>query len=323
MTRAAQIAFVFILLLTAAAGGLVWYGWRPAFDPIAPPDRAAFDERVIARGRELAAIGNCNVCHTAAGGRAFAGGRAIQTSFGTIYSTNITPDGETGIGTWSEAAFIRSMRDGVGRDGRHLYPAFPYDHFTRVTDEDNRALYAYVMTRAPVRVMTPRNELYFPLDLRIVLAAWKLLFFRPGPVARDPARGADWNHGAYLVEGLAHCGACHTPRNLFGAEIADRSLAGGEADGWFAYALDESSPAPVPWDAPALHAYLRRGWHELHGVARGPMAPVATNLGTVPDADVAAIAIYVASRMREPGPERAAQGRAARERARADRKRHV
>ncbi|MFC7399023.1 c-type cytochrome [Chelatococcus sp. GCM10030263] len=296
---------VIVLGIAIAAFAVIW---RPAIDPIERPAPESFDKGLVARGAELAAIGNCSVCHTAPRGQPFAGGLPLPTPFGTIYSTNITPDPDTGIGRWSEAAFTRAMREGLDREGRHLYPAFPYDHFTHVTDEDNRALYAFFMTREPVKAEAPQNGLPFPLNIRAMVAGWKLLYFRPGPLEPDATKDTAWNRGAYLVEGLGHCGACHTPRNLLGAEKSGDAYAGGEAEGWHAYALDANSPAPVPWDVEALHAYLRQGWHPLHGVARGPMAPVTANLASVPDADVQAIATYVASLMGETAPERRQRG---------------
>src|SRR3984893_14657492 len=150
--------------------------WQPAVDPITPPHRATFDPGLVRQDEKLPALGNCKLGHTAPGGKIFAGGRALTTPFGTIYSTNITPDPEIGMGAWSQAAFQRSMREGVDRAGRHLYPAFPYDHFTFVTDDDNKALYAYLISREPVRSLAPVNELRFPFNMRIMLAGWKLLF---------------------------------------------------------------------------------------------------------------------------------------------------
>ena len=232
----------------------------------------------------------------------------VPTPFGTIYSSNITPDAETGIGRWSEAAFRRAMRSGVDRDGQHLYPTFPYDHFTNVSDEDDRALYAYLMTRQPVRAPARENQLSFPLDQRVVIAGWKLLFLRRGTYQPDSTKSAEWNRGAYLVEGLAHCGACHTPRNALGAERASAPFAGGDVDNWHAYAINAQSPAPVPWDADALFAYLRDGWHPDHGVARGPMAEVVSNLSSVPDSDVRAIATYMAGVFGAPTPDRKRRG---------------
>ena len=240
---------------------------------------------------------------------AFSGGLAVPTPFGTVYSTNITPDTKTGIGLWTEEAFQRAMREGVDRQGNHLYPAFPYDHFTWIGADDNRALYAFLMTRQPVSVEAPDNELTFPLEFRPLLAGWKLLFFREGGRAPEPSRGEAWNRGRYLAEGLAHCGACHTPRNALGAEDPDRHYSGGESEGWQAYAIDANSRAPIPWNEESLAFYLRNGWHEAHGVSRGPMAEVTGNLAQLPDEDIAAIATYVASLMGEPAPERVARAK--------------
>lgn len=276
------------------------FAWRSAIDPISPPAAASFDNALVVKGASLAAIGDCGVCHTSKGGEVLAGGLPLPTPFGTIYSTNITPDPDSGIGRWSEAAFTRAMREGVDRDGRHLYPAFPYDHFTKVSDDDNRALYAYLMTRKPVHAEAPANELPFPINIRMVVAAWNLLFLRAGPYRPDTEHTAEWNRGAYLVEGLGHCGACHTPRNIFGAEKTHQVFAGGEAEGWTAYALNAASPAPIPWTADNLAHYLGNGWEAHHGVARGPMAPVAANLASVSKDDSKAIATYLASVLGDP-----------------------
>ena len=279
----------------AGAGALI-YAWHSAIDAIAPPAASSFDPAIVRRGAELALIGDCKTCHTAPGGRVFAGGLAMPTPFGTIYSTNITPEPETGIGSWSEAAFKRAMREGVDRSGRHLYPAFPYDHFTLTTDDDIKALYAFFMTRDPVKATAPANALPFPINVRLVLAGWKLLFLRERRLDPDPSRDEVWNRGRYLVEGLGHCGACHTPRNLMGAEEKIyRAFQGGEAEGWRAYALGAASQSPIPWNEAALGQYLSQGFHPLHGVARGPMAPVTDNLEGVSRQDVAAIAHYIAS----------------------------
>jgi mono/diheme cytochrome c family protein len=295
-------------LVAAGAAAAYAIAWRPAIAGVDPPAPQTFDAALVRRGRDLAAIGNCSNCHTARGGKDFAGGHPVPTPFGTIYSSNITPDAETGIGRWPEAAFRRAMRSGVDRSGRHLYPTFPYDHFTKVSDEDDRALYAYLMTRQPVRAPARANQLSFPLDQRFMVAGWKLLFLRDGTYQPDSTKSAEWNRGAYLVEGLAHCGACHTPRNALGAERASAQFAGGEADNWNAYAINAQSRAPVPWDADTLFAYLRQGWHPDHGVARGPMAEVVSNLSDVPDSDIRAIATYMAGVFGPPTPDRRQRG---------------
>jgi mono/diheme cytochrome c family protein len=309
MTGRLIVLVVGLVLIFLIAGGFA-VAWKPAIDPIAPPQPAAFDEALVRRGAELAAIGNCITCHTAAGGSALAGGRALPIPFGTIYSSNITPDPDTGIGRWSEPAFQRAMREGVDRAGHHLYPAFPYNHFTLVTEGDNKALYAYLMTRDVVTAKIPENTLRFPYNLRIALAGWKLLFLRKGPFEPNRSQSEAWNRGAYLVEGLGHCGACHTPRNALQAERRGERLAGGEVEGWTAYALNHASPAPMPWDQPALAFYLKNGWHPVHGIARGPMAEVTQNLASASDADVQAIATYIASAMGEPSAERKRRGEA-------------
>jgi mono/diheme cytochrome c family protein len=301
-----------LILAIVVAGGLFAYAWKPAIDPINPPARAEFDQTLIEQGAKLAAVGNCTACHTNPGGRSFAGGFAIPTPFGTIYSSNITPDPDTGIGRWSEAAFNRAMREGVSRDGSHLYPAFPFDHFTFVSDEDNKALYAFLMTRPAVKQAPPPNKLPFPINIRLVLAGWKMLFFKEGAYQNVASQSDEWNRGAYLVNGLGHCGACHTPRNALGAEKSGSHFAGGSADGWTAFALNEASAAPVPWTVDAVHDYLRNGWHPDHGVANGPMGEVTGNLGLLPDSDIHAIATYVVSLMGTPSPDRVKQGEDAR-----------
>ncbi len=267
-----------------------------------PPPRTAFDPDLVKRGAGLAAIGDCRTCHTAQGGRAFAGGFPLETPFGTIYSPNITPDAQTGIGAWSEEAFRRAMREGVDRGGHHLYPAFPYDRYTLVTDEDDRAIYAYLMTRPAVSSRPPPNRLAFPFNVRSFLAEWKALYFRPGPYQPDPAHDAQWNRGAYLAEGLGHCSSCHTPRNALGAEIGERHLDGGEAEGWHAYAINARSNAPTRWTVESLTAYLRDGWQAEHGVARGPMAGVTRELAKGGEADLRAMAVYIVSLMDGAGP---------------------
>jgi nicotinate dehydrogenase subunit B len=268
--------------------------WR-AITPIARPDASVYSAATIARGEQLAALGDCAVCHTAANGILNAGGRPLQTPFGTIYSTNITPDVETGIGAWSYPAFERAMREGIHRDGRNLYPAFPYTHFARTTDADLQALYAYLMAQAPVRAEIPENALAFPFNLRPLMAGWNALFHRPTVFRADPTKSETWNRGAYLVESLGHCSACHSPRNALGAEKQNAYLAGGFAEGWEAPALTSLSRAPIPWTEDELYAYLRTGESRFHGVAAGPMAPVVKELAALPDQEIRAMAVYLGS----------------------------
>src|SRR5260370_4545596 len=180
MTKSRMIGSVLAAVVIGGAVAAFAIAWRPAIAAIDPPVPQSFDAALVKRGRDLAAIGNCNDCHTVRGGKDFAGGLPVPTPFGTIFSSNITPDAETGIGQWSEAAFRRAMQSGVDRDGQHLYPTFPYDPFTNVSDEDDRPLYAYLMTRQPVHAAARANQLSFPLDQRFVIAGWKLLFLRHG-----------------------------------------------------------------------------------------------------------------------------------------------
>ena len=282
-------------LCAAAIGiGAVALPWR-SIAPIARPDASIYSAATIARGAQLAALGNCAVCHTSEGGIANAGGRPLETPFGMIYSTNITPDVATGIGAWSYPAFERAMREGIHRDGRSLYPAFPYTHFAKATDADLQALYAHLMAQAAVKAEIPNNRLAFPFNLRPLLAGWNALFHRADAFQPDATKSELWNRGAYLVEGLGHCGACHSPRNALGAERADAHLAGGLAEGWEAPPLTSLARAPIPWSEDELFIYLRSGQSRFHGVAAGPMAPVVRDLASLPDADIRAMAVYLAS----------------------------
>ncbi|CAD6528161.1 molybdopterin cofactor-binding domain-containing protein [Paraburkholderia metrosideri] len=288
------------LLGAFAAGAAGWLGALSlaphAIAPIAPPLASAFAPELVARGKVLASLGNCAVCHTAHNGVPNAGGKPLATPFGTVYSTNITPDGQTGIGNWSLDAFIRAMRQGISRDGHRLYPAFPYTSFRNTSDDDLKALYAYLMSQTPVRSRPPETKLAFPFSVRPLMAAWNGLFLRRNTFTADATQSAQWNRGAYLVNGLGHCSACHTPRNAFGAEKTGAAfMSGGVADGWEAPALSTLSNAPVPWSEDELFGYLRHGHAPLHGVAAGPMAPVVGDLAALPDSDIRAMATYLAS----------------------------
>ncbi len=270
--------------------------FRAAIAPAGPVDLSLYTSKTIERGRLLAAVGDCAVCHTAPGGARNAGGRALETPFGRVYSTNLTPDPETGIGRWSYTAFERAMREGVSRDGNHLYPAFPYTAYARTADADLQALYAYLMSQPAVRAETPQTRLTFPLNLRPLMAAWNALFHRATAYSDNPARSAEWNRGAYLVEGLGHCSACHSPRNLLGAEQGGAAhLTGGVVEGWDAPALGRLHIGPAPWLEADYYAYLRTGHSPRHGSALGPMSPVIDELGALPDQDIKAMAVYLAS----------------------------
>ncbi len=281
-----------VALVAITALALVY---RSPIAPIGRPDPGSFPASQAAKGRILAAIGDCAICHTQEWGAPFAGGRALATPFGTLYATNITPDAATGIGNWSSAAFRRAMKEGVSRTGTHLYPALPYEHYTHVTDEDLDAIYAFLMNLPPVHAMAPANRLMFPLGIRPLLVGWKMLFLREEPFRPVEGRSQEWNRGLYLVNGLGHCGGCHTPRNLAGGEERSRAFQGGMAEGWNAPALDASNPSVKAWTADALFTYLRTGLESAHGAAAGPMGPVVHSLAEAPEAEVKAIAVYIAS----------------------------
>jgi nicotinate dehydrogenase subunit B len=304
--RRGALAMVAALCSAAIGIAAAVLPWR-SIAPITRPDASVYAAATIARGQQLAALGDCAVCHTdPEGGRLNAGGRALATPYGIIYSTNITPDAETGIGAWSYPAFERAMREGIHRDGRHLYPAFPYPHFAKATDADLQAIYAYLMAQTPVRADNRRTSLGFPLGWRPLLAGWNALFHQSRVFEPDATQSAAWNRGAYLVEGLGHCGACHSPKNALGAERAEAHLAGGFAEGWEAPPLTSLSHAPIPWSEDELYAYLRSGESRFHGVAAGPMAAVVKELAALSDQDIRAMAVYLGS-FQESAIDRAAQ----------------
>ncbi|WP_254074232.1 c-type cytochrome [Burkholderia sp. S171] len=300
------------LWTTLAAGGvgsligLACTAWplRAPIEPIARPAASTWSDATIARGRQIAEFGDCAVCHTAPGGVVNAGGLGLETPFGMVYTTNLTPDPKTGIGNWSFAAFDRAMREGISRDGHHLYPAFPYTAFTKMSEADMTALYAYLMSQPAVENSPPVTRLPFPLNQRALVAGWNALYLKQGEFKPDPTRSAIWNRGAYLVDGAGHCSACHSPRNAFGAEKGGRLyLTGGSAEGWVAPSLVANSKAPVRWTEQALYDYLKTGFSHEHGVAAGPMAPVVASLSTLPEEDVRAMAHYVASLSPQPAAE--------------------
>lgn len=285
----AAIAGIGALLVTAMP-------WRPAISPIERPSTDVFSAATIERGRLAAAIGACNVCHVGNDGVAFAGGRALDTPFGTVYATNITPDVSAGIGAWSYPAFERAMRAGISRDGHHLYPAHPYTSFAKSSETDIQALYAYLMAQPASPSRTPETALRFPFNMRPLMAGWNALFLSASSATAGLSRSAAWKRGAELVEGLGHCSACHSDRNALGAEKKGSAhLAGGFADGWHAPSLVASGFAPVGWTADAFYDYLRTGLSAEHGTAAGPMAYVVDSMSALPDADIRAMATYLVS----------------------------
>jgi mono/diheme cytochrome c family protein len=230
----------------------------------------------VQRGAYLARAGNCFACHTIRGGAPYAGGRAIETPFGTVFGSNITPDQKTGIGSWSADHFWRALHNGRSKNGRLLVPAFPYPNFTLVTREDSDALFAYLRTLPAVEQANREHALRFPFNTQAALALWRALFFRPGTYETDLARPDDWNRGAYLVRGLAHCSACHGGRTMFGMARGSLELSGGVSpiDKWYAPSLASAAEAGLAeWNSGEIVALLRTGVSP-RGSTLGPMAEV-------------------------------------------------
>lgn len=259
---------------------------------------------LVARGAYLARVGDCASCHTVRGGAPFAGGRAIPTPFGTIHAPNLTPDDATGIGKWSRDDFWNAMHNGVDAHGNYLYPAFPFPSFTHVSREDVDAIYAWLRTVKPVRQAVAPNTLRFPYSMRPLMAVWRMLYFKPGAYVPDARKSTQWNRGAYLVKGLGHCAACHTPRNWLGATSHDRELAGAmipEQD-WHAPDLGTAAGNGLDgWSRQDLVAFLRTG-RSARGIAYGPMAEVVhASLQYLTPADADAMATYLLDRPSQPG----------------------
>jgi mono/diheme cytochrome c family protein len=249
---------------------------------------------IIARGKALATAADCAGCHTADPAKPFAGGKRIETPFGAVYSPNLTPDRDTGLGAWSDEDFRNALRYGVAPDGSRYYPAFPYPHFTKLTRDDLLAIRAYLASLTAVRNPPRPTELRWPLNYRVVMRAWNALFFRPGIFEPNQQKSPEWNRGGYLVTGVAHCGACHTPKNYFAADRRGRAYAGGSVGGWFAPRLDNAARTGLKsWSTEDIVEYLQTG-RNAKSHAGGPMAEVVANsTSKMTDADVRAIAIYL------------------------------
>jgi mono/diheme cytochrome c family protein len=256
--------------------------------------RAEPSDETIAHGKALAIAADCASCHTADPAKPFAGGKRIDTPFGAIYSPNLTPDRETGIGSFSDEDFRRALGFGVAPDGSRYYPAFPYPNFTKLTRDDILAIRAYLATLTPFRNTPPSPQLRWPLNYRVLMRVWDYLFFRPGLFEPDQQKSTEWNRGGYLVEGAAHCGACHTPKNVFGADRRSRSFGGGLVDGWFAPRLDNAPRSGLKsWSVDDIAEYLESGRNgKSH--ADGLMAEVVVHsTSQMSEADIRAIAVYL------------------------------
>lgn len=255
------------------------------------------DPAQIARGKYLATAADCSACHTATNGKPFGGGFAVSTPFGQIYGTNISSDPEYGIGSWSEDEFVAAVRDGVGKGGKQLYPAMPYDAFSKMRREDVLAIRAYLLALPAVHVASPETQLGFPYNQRWGLRFWKWLNLDKGALKPDPAQSPQWNNGRYLVEALAHCGTCHTPRNITKGMDNGSPLSGGDLGGWMAWNITPDKNAGIgDWSEKQLVTYLKTGFVAGRASASGPMAEaVEHSLQYLPDSDLQDIALYLRS----------------------------
>ena len=290
MSPVRKAALMFALAAVAFVATVIGLNLRGEDALPAAAQGTGTDARTIARGAYLARAGNCIGCHTRRGGAAYAGGRDIATPFGTFFGPNLTPDETTGLGRWTEPEFWRAMHNGRSKDGHLLYPAFPYPNFTRISREDSAAIYAYLRSLPPVRQANRAHQLLFPYDQQAALAVWRALYFQPGSYQPDARQPADWNRGAYLVQGLGHCSACHAERDALGASVNELRLAGGliPVQKWFAPSLALAEGAQ-----PDFVALLKTGTSP-HGTVMGPMADVVyRSTAFLADEDLRAMAAYL------------------------------
>jgi mono/diheme cytochrome c family protein len=264
---------------------------------VAATTTAAAPDDTVARGKYLAVAGDCVACHSAPGGKPYAGGLYLTSPFGRISTPNLTPDKRTGIGNWSDEQFYRAMHTGIDNAGDHLYPAFPYQWYTRVSREDVLAIKAYLFSLAPENAPRKPNEMVFPFNVRAGIAGWNALYFHAGTFQPDASKPAQWNRGAYLVEGLGHCAACHTPRNAAQGLIDSEAYAGGMQDDWAAPNITSDPKQGIGgWTEDALVHYLKKGVANGRGAVQGPMAQtVHDSLAHLTDPDLHAIAFYLKS----------------------------
>ncbi len=301
--RRTHTFFAALALAAAVTGGLV-HGQAnngaqhpvsalqaPSTAVPAPPANA---DPTVQRGRYLVMLGDCMACHTQAGGAPFAGGRGVETPFGTLLSANITPDRDSGIGAWSADQFYRALHEGMDANGHHLYPAFPYNYYTGVTREDSDAMFAYFKSIPPVPHAFERNRLPFPFNQRWLLVFWNWLFLDKGPYQADASKSPQWNRGAYLVETLGHCQACHTAKNFLGAPKKGDAFRGGIFGEWFAPDITANQRTGIgAWNDDALREFLRQGMN-VHSAASGEMGEVvAFSTGQMNDADLQAVVTYL------------------------------
>ncbi|HEY1753209.1 MAG TPA: cytochrome c [Caulobacteraceae bacterium] len=282
------------LALAAAVAGLAMTA-PGAGQPVAPPATPAVNPQVE-EGRYLAALGDCESCHDRPGGQKLAGGLPLNTPFGVIYSANITPDRDTGIGAWSEADFYRAMHEGRNNHNAHLYPAFPYAYFTRMSRAEVDAIRAYLMAQPAVSYRPRANRLPFPLSIRALVGVWNWLYFKPGDFQPAAGQSAAWNRGAYIVEGPGHCGACHTPKTFLGGDKQQQALQGGQLDNWFAPDLNgDARGGLADWTTADIVEFLKTG-RNARSSASGSMSDVIVHsTSQMNDGDLAAVATYLKS----------------------------
>ena len=256
------------------------------------PDKQSFE--VIEHGRYMATAADCAACHTAPGGKPFAGGGALETPFGTLLAPNITPDLATGIGGWTDDEFVDAAQDGLGHGGIHLYPAMPYTYYTKLTREDVIAIRAFLDTVEPVHNKVIANQLPFPFNQRETMIGWNELYFKPGEFKPDPGKSAEWNRGAYIVEAAEHCGLCHTPKNVMGGDENSKAMQGSVLQNWYAPNLTGNRRAGIgDWTVDDIALYLKTG-RNRYDIASGPMADAVTHSSSqLTDADLRAIAAYL------------------------------
>ncbi|HEX4234103.1 MAG TPA: c-type cytochrome [Caldimonas sp.] len=287
----------FALAAIAAIGVLAVaiVAWLNGDDEMTASPPATDPAGLVARGEYLVRAGSCLGCHTEPGGAPFAGGRAIETPFGVVHAPNLTPDA-TGLAAWSSDDFWRALHNGRSRGRRLLAPAFPYPNYTRLARADSDAMFAYLRSIAPVAKPNKAHALRFPFDQQAALALWRALFFRPARFEIDTSQSPQWNRGAYLVETLGHCNACHSQRNVFGATAGPLDLAGGliPIQNWYAPSLSDDREAGVAdWPASEIVALLKSGI-SVRGSVQGPMAEVvARSTQYLRDDDLTAMAVYL------------------------------
>jgi mono/diheme cytochrome c family protein len=293
-----RIALILLAVVILIVFGII--GFQIVYEPGGRQSGTTVTDNAghIAKGEYLTRVGNCMTCHTVRGGLPYAGGRPISTPFGRIYTSNITPDAETGIGKWTADDFWRAIHNGKSREGMFLYPAFPYSNYTKVTRADADAIFAYLKTLKPVRQANKEHELRFPYNQRILLAFWRSLYFRPGEFQLQKDRSAEWNRGAYLVQGLGHCSACHTSRNALGGTTSGADLAGGMIPmlNWYASPLTSDAKAGLgAWDVDDVAELLHTGVSR-RGAVFGPMSDVVSgSLQHLSEEDIHAMATYLKS----------------------------